>query len=821
MFEIEDLYVEVLLPLALPQNYTYFVPENMHQHIEVGKRVEIQFGKKRIYAGLIVKIEQNLKLKYVPKAVLSVLDDGPIVTVIQLQFWNWMANYYMCTPGEVMQAALPAAFKLSSATKIILKPSVDVDVSLLSDNEYLIYEALETQKELTVKEVLDILEIKSAHRLIKNLLSKQIIVLEEELKYQYKAKYEIYIKLHKAINEDELDVVFEALSRAKKQQALLIDFLRWCEDFSIQKIKKHFLLKQSESSPAVLNGLIQKQILQIEKVQINRLEVNPKEKLIEHQLDEHQQAAYNSLKKQLEQKMVCLLHGITSSGKTQLYLKLMKSIISAGGQVLYLLPEIALTAQIIRRLRAVLPCKTGVYHSKYNDNERVELWQQVKTGEISVVLGARSSVFLPFNNLQLIIVDEAHDSSFKQIDPAPRYHARDAAIALAAWHKAKVVLGTATPSVENYYKANQANNTFGLVQLNKRFGNVKQPKIIIVDLKDAAKRRKMQNHFANNFLEAIKETLKNKEQIILLQNRRGYSPALVCSVCGYVPKCVQCDVSLTYHKFLNELICHQCNYKTRLLKQCPQCSSEDLKIRNYGTEKIEEDLQSLLPNVKVARMDLDTVKRKEAHSKLIAAFENREIDILVGTQMVAKGLDFDNVTMVGIVNADQLLYFPDFRALENAYQLMVQASGRAGRRKTRGKVYIQTYQAENPVFEWIANDDYQAFYQHEIEERKRFEYPPFYRILHLQLKHKDANLVNQASMEFSQQLRTYFGTRIMGPAIPGISYIRNYYLRDVLVKLIPNRKQLQIEKQYIKDVIQKMKSVASYRSVIFRLSVDV
>lgn len=821
MFETNDLYVEVLLPLALPQNYTYFVPENLHNKIAIGTRVEIQFGKKRIYAGLVVKIEKNLELQYVPKAVLSVLDDAPIVTETELKFWNWIASYYMCTPGEVMQTALPAAFKLSSETKILLKQGVEVDVSLLSDNEFLIYEALETQKQLTVKEVLDILEIKSAYRITKSLLDKQIIVLEEELKYQYKPKYETYIKLNDGIGEDELDAVFEDLSRAKKQQALLVDFLRWSEDFSTKKIKKQFLLKQSNSSPAVLNGLLEKHIFEIEKVQINRLDVDPNEKLIEHQLDEHQQAAYDNLKKLLQEKRVCLIHGITSSGKTQLYLKLIKSVIKACGQVLYLLPEIALTAQIIRRLRAVLPCKTGIYHSKYNDNERIELWRQVKNGEVSVVLGARSSVFLPFKNLQLVVVDEAHDSSFKQIDPAPRYHARDCAIALAGFHKAKVVLGTATPSVENYYKATTSNNTFGLVQLNKRFGNVEPPEIIIVDLKDAAKRRKMQSHFATSFLEAIKETLDNKEQVILLQNRRGYSPSLVCGVCGYVPKCVQCDVSLTYHKFLNELICHQCNYKIRLLKQCPQCSSEDLKIRNFGTEKIEEDLLELLPNIKVARMDLDTVRRKEAHSKLIAAFENKEIDVLVGTQMVAKGLDFDNVTMVGIINADQLLYFPDFRALENAYQLMVQASGRAGRRKKRGKVYIQTYQPENPVFEWIANDDYQTFYQHEIEERKRFEYPPFYRILHLQLKHKDVKIVDNASMEISRHLRTYFGTRIMGPAIPGISYIRNYYLRDVLVKLIPNRRQLQVEKQYIKEVMLKMKTVASYRSVIFRITVDI
>jgi len=818
MFETNDIYVDVLLPLALPQIYTYFVPETLHQLIEVGKRVEVQFGKSRIYAGIVSAVHQNLKLAYVPKAVISVMDEKPIVEQLQLNFWKWIANYYQCTEGEVMQAALPAAFKLSSETKVILNPAFSEDASVLTDNEFMVHEALTLQGELSVKEIQSILDIKSTYRIIKSLINKQVITLQEELQYKYKPKFEYYVQLHPDLNDDTLDEAVLTLKRAKKQEQLLIDFLGLCDELGTERLKRSYLVKQTGSTTTLVNALVKKNIFVISEEQTNRLDVDPNETLIEYKFSEQQLKAYDNLKNSVAEKQVTLLHGITSSGKTQLYLKMMQQVIEQGGQVLYLLPEIALTAQIIRRLRLALSCKTGIYHSKYNDNERIELWRDVKLGEIGVIVGARSSVFLPFKNLKLIIVDEAHDSSYKQFDPAPRYNARDAAIKLSTMCKAKVILGSATPSVENYYKAEHS--VFGLVELKERYGGVKAPEIEIIDIKEAARKKQMHTHFSHQLIKVIKTTLDQNEQVILFQNRRGYTPALVCNSCGFVPRCVQCDVSLTYHKFINELLCHQCGYRKRLSQTCVRCGETETRIRNFGTEKIEEDLQNLLPGVKIARMDIDTVKRKEGHSKLIAAFEQQEIDILVGTQMVAKGLDFENVTLVGIINADQLLRFPDFRAGERAFQLMTQVSGRAGRRKKQGKVLIQTYQPEDEIFLWVIQNDYETLFETELSDRKAFNYPPFCRLMHIQLRHKNVEIADKASIYLADILKAYFKNRLNGPSVPIISYIRNFYLREIMLKLPIRSTELKGEKDYIQRCIHQLKSQADYRSVIVKLDVD-
>jgi len=818
MFETNDVYVDVLLPLALPQVYTYFVPEALHKQVKTGKRVEVQFGKSRIYAGLVSAVHHNLKLSYVPKAVISVMDERPIVEALQLNFWRWIAGYYLCTEGEVMQAALPAAFKLSSETKVILNPVFNEDVSILTDNEFLIHEALSIQGELSVKEIQSILDIKSTYRIIKSLINKQVITLEEELQYKYKPKFEYYIQLHPNINDDNIDEAAQSLKRAKKQEQLFIEFLSLCDDLGTDRLKRAYLIKQSGLSSTLINALVKKEIFELQKEQTNRLDVDPNENLIEYKFSETQQKAYRALQKSVAEKQVTLLHGITSSGKTQLYLKMMQSVIEQGGQVLYLLPEIALTAQIIRRLRLALPCKTGIYHSKYNDNERIELWRDVKLGEIGVVVGARSSIFLPFKNLKLIIIDEAHDSSYKQFDPAPRYNARDAAIKLSTMCGAKVILGSATPSVENYYKAQKG--VFGLVELKERYGGVKEPEIDIVDIKEAARKKQMHTHFSHQLISAIKTTLEQQEQVILFQNRRGYTPALVCNSCGYVPRCVQCDVSLTYHKFINELLCHQCGYRKRLSQTCVRCGESETRIRNFGTEKIEEDLQTLLPDIKIARMDIDTVKRKEGHSKLIAAFEQQEIDILVGTQMVAKGLDFENVTLVGIINADQLLRFPDFRAYERAFQLMAQVSGRAGRRKKQGKVLIQTYEPADEIFSWVMHSDFTTLFECEMGDRKTFRYPPYCRLMHVQLRHKNAQIVEKAAEYLASILKAYFGVRLNGPSVPIVSYIRNFYLRELLLKLKVQSTQLAEEKDYVQRCIQQLKAQADFRRVIVKLDVD-
>ncbi len=818
MFETNDIYVEVLLPLALPQVYTYFLPETLHQQIKVGKRVEVQFGKTRIYAGIVSAVHHNLKLTYVPKAVISVMDEAPIVEPLQLNFWTWIAHYYQCTEGEVMQAALPAAFKLSSETKVMLNPAFNEDLSILNDNEFLVHDALSLQGELSVKEIQRILDIKSTYRIIKSLIIKQVITLQEELQYKYKPKFEYYVQLHPNLNDDNLDEAANGLKRAKKQEQLLIDFLNLCDELGTDRLKRSYLIKQSGSNSTLINALVKKEIFVVHEIQTNRLDVDPNETLIEYEFSKVQKNAFQHLEKCIHEKQVTLLHGITSSGKTQLYLKMMQHVIEQGGQVLYLLPEIALTAQIIRRLRLVLSCKTGVYHSKYNDNERIELWREVKSGEIGVVVGARSSVFLPFNNLQLIIIDEAHDSSYKQFDPAPRYNARDAAIKLSTMCGAKVLLGSATPSIENYYKAQKG--VFGLVELTERYGGVLAPEIEIIDIKEAARKKQMHTHFSHQLINEIKKTLSLQEQIILFQNRRGYTPALVCNSCGYVPRCVQCDVSLTYHKFINELLCHQCGYRKRLSQTCVRCGESDTRIRNFGTEKIEEDLQTLLPGVKIARMDIDTIKRKEGHSKLIAAFEQQEIDILVGTQMVAKGLDFENVTLVGVINADQLLRFPDFRAYERAFQLMTQVSGRAGRRKKQGKVLIQTYEPTDDIFAWVMDNDYSTIYQSEMRDRKTFSYPPYCRLMHVQLRHKNAHIVEKAAEYLAAILKAYFKMRLNGPSVPIISYIRNFYLRELLLKLKVQSAQLKQEKDYVQRCIHQMKSEADFRSVIVKLDVD-
>jgi len=809
------IYVKVLLPLALANTYTYYVPETFIDQLAIGKRVEVQFGKTRIYTSIIIAIEKNLVLDYVPKAIQAVLDDEPIVFPQQIEFWKWMAQYYCCTNGEVMQAAIPAAFKLSSETSVLLNPSYQQQGANLNDNEFLVYEALSIQNELTVKEVQKILELKSTYRIIKSLIEKQVITVEEELRYKYKPRYETYVQINPDLTEEAINEAHKKLNKAPKQQQLFEFIL--AETFEGSSLKKKVLLKKAGASYAQLKALVAKNLLLENKQQVNRIDVDPNEKIITYQLNEQQTEAFKSIKDFFIQKKVVLLHGVTSSGKTQIYIELLKEVISEGGQVLYLLPEIALTTQIIRRLKGAVNCRTGVYHSRYNDSERIELWQKVKVAEIDMVVGARSALFLPFKNLQLIIVDEAHDSSFKQQEPSPRYNARDAAIQLAHLSEAKVLLGAATPSVESYRNAKAGK--YGYVTLLNRFGGVQAPNIKLVNLKRSTKRKEMNGNFSKEMMEAIQTALEEKEQVILFQNRRGYAPALVCQSCFYIPKCVQCDVSLTYHKFQRQLICHQCSYRQNVIKQCPSCGDTDLKVRNFGTEKIEEDIELRFPNAKVARMDYDAVKRKNGHAKIINAFENHEIDVLVGTQMVTKGLDFENVQLVGIINADQLLGFPDFRAIERAYQLMVQVSGRAGRRKKQGTVLIQTYHPEHPVFQWVAENNYENFALNELAERKEFLYPPFVRMMNLQLKHKDRDIINKAAIQLCNAFKSQFGNRVIGPAIPIISYVRNFHIRNIAVKMKLG-KNLTAQKEWIKNEIQNLKSEAPFKSVLIQIDID-
>jgi len=809
------LYIKVIVPLAVPNFFTYYVPEELQAEIEIGKRVEVQFGAKRIYAAVVAEITQEVPKDYVPKPINSVLDEAPILSQKHLQLWNWIAHYYLCHIGEVMLAALPASYKLTSETKVSFNENSEIDLSRLNDNEFLVYEALQANKILTVKDIKDITSLKSVYHLIKSLISKQVIEVEEELIYKYKPKYEDWIiRKFSFEEEDKLHQILDGLNRAKKQQEIINYII--AED--VKEIAKKKLLFETRTTSNQVNALVAKGLVHLEKRIIDRVKIE-NTALKKDVLTEQQKSALKTIKQQFQDNKTVLLFGVTSSGKTQVYTELIKEQIKLGKQVLYLLPEIALTNQIIKRLKKTLNTTLGVYHSNYNSNNRLELWQKVLKGELKVVVGARSAVFLPFTNLGLIIVDEEYDGSFKQFDPAPRYNARDLSVILAHISKANLIFGAASPSLEIY--TNALNKKYALVEMKERFGNVALPEIEIIDLKDATRKNKIRNYFTLELIEAINETLAKKEQVIIFQNRRGYAPAYVCDNCAYPKKCVQCDVTLTYHKYMDLLVCHLCHFKTQLEGNCKQCNHNVFTLRNFGTEQIEEIAKTLFDEAKVARMDADTSRSKSGRESLIEQFENNEINILVGTQMVTKGFDFDNVSLVAVLNADAMLHFPDFRATERVFQQLMQVSGRAGRRNKQGRVFIQSYEPSHLVFKWLKTNDYKAFYDVEIMDRSLFNYPPYSRFMQIQLKHKSNSIINKASDYLANLLRIHFGQNLLGPSIPFISYVRNYNIRDINFKLSKNQKTLKDQKQYILEKIEDMKQVKEFKSVIVRLNVDV
>lgn len=812
-------HCHVLLPLALPQVYTFGIPEELKDAVKPGIRVEVQFGKKRYYAGLVKDVFSDFDNAYPVKPVLNILDEKPFVYEWQMAFWEWIAEYYMATEGEVMNAALPAAFKLSSETKVLLNPTFKEDFSSLNDNEYLITEALIHRNELSIKEVKEIVELKSVYYLIKSLLEKNVIIVEEELKQRYKPKKENIVSLHPDFENDEAlqKEVFQKLEkRAPKQMELLMAFYQIKN--SKKKITRPSLLKRAGASASHLNGLVKKNILLVSEQDVSRLKSNRDSRLENYELTKHQSRALQEVRELFVDKPSTLLHGITSSGKTQIYIELMKTEIEKGNQCLYLLPEIAITTQIIERLRKTFGDAVGVYHSKFNNLERIEIWQKTFASEYKILVGPRSSLFLPIDRLSLIIIDEEQDSSYKQFDPAPRFNARDAAIRLGMMRGAKMLLGSATPSLETYRNAEL--EKFGLVELSERYGGVQPPKIELVDIKEATRKMQMKSHFSEQLINEIKSTIEVGEQVILFQNRRGYSPYIVCKLCHWIPNCVQCDVSLTYHKFGSELRCHYCGYRTKLPNTCVACGDHHLQVRGFGTEKIEEELGLIIPEARIARMDLDTVSRKNAHSKLIERFESHQLDILIGTQMVTKGLDFSRVSLVAILNADQLIRFPNLRVLERAYQLMVQVAGRAGRRENQGKVLIQTYTPDHPIFNWVIENDFQSFYKNEISERKMFSLPPDFRLIQITLKHRDKDKVNDASFRMTKFLKSKLGHLVLGPSVPIISFIRRYHLRNVLIKIPKNTAEIKRSKEIIKDAIDRMHMDQNLKSVLSSIDVD-
>jgi primosomal protein N' (replication factor Y) len=843
----QTLFVDVLLPLAVPNLYTYRVPFELNDKVKPGVRAMVQFGKSKFYSALIKNIHENPPA-YTAKYVEEILDVHPIVNEKQFTFWDWISNYYLCYRGEVMNAALPGGLKLNSETKLVLAREIDFEseeIKKLSDNEYLLLEALERRNVLTYSEVAQIISVKNPQVVIKQLLSKQLVILQEELKEKYKPKLVAYVKLNGVYKDEEkLKEVFESLEKkAYKQLEILLFYLKEVKRDEKEEygwVKRNLFLKQFDS--AAINSLVKKEIFTQQEFETGRIEFDAYD-LGEKALSVAQQKGLTEIETAFKEHTVCLLHGITGSGKTEIYAELIKKTIAEGKQVLYLVPEIALTTQLISRIKKYFGDNVGVYHSRFSENERVETWNSVLTNQEksplfqggtpvsdgggglrfnqaqhNIVLGARSALFLPFDNIGLIIVDEEHDSSYKQHDPAPRYHARDAAIYLASLHKAKVLLGTATPCIETYYNAKQ--NKYGLVELTERFGNAVLPQINVIDTRNSESNKATQdNVISGPLFDEIQNTLKKKEQVILFQNRRGFAPYTECRTCGHVPCCVQCDVSLIYHKATQKLTCHYCGYTTAPPTTCSACGSTDLRYKGFGTQKIEEEIEIMLPDAKIKRMDIDSTRSKNAYKQIIDDFDAGEIDILTGTQMVTKGLDFDNVGLVGVLQADHLLSYPDFRSYERAFQLMTQVSGRAGRKEKQGRVLIQTTQPDNKIIEWVIAHNFKQMYSSIVAEREEFLYPPFTRLFNFTFIAKEYDLLNAASENFGDAMKKIFAHRVLGPEFPLVSRIKNEYHKQILLKVERNYSPSQV-REYLNKIITDFKTDKLFSKVRLKIDVD-
>lgn len=845
------LFAEILLPLPVPGSFTYRVPYELNMKAKIGQRAVVQFGKSKVMSGLIISLSTDVPDCNNIKYLLDVLDDEPVINEKQLKLWKWIASYYMCHLGEVMQAALPSALKLSSESKISLAEDFEVDNMALSDNEYLIAEALQIQLQLTITEVSKIIGYKKVMPLIKTMIEKKIIVMHEELQQKYKAKYERYVRLTNTYREEEkLHELMDTLSkRAYKQLELLMAFMV-LGGSADNEILASELLKKANAGSAVLNALVEKGIFETYQKRVSRLKnYKALTDVLSIILTDKQQVAFDEIHKGFDDDRPVLLHGVTASGKTEIYIKLIQEAIDKGKQVLYLLPEIALTEQIINRLKKYFGDKVGVYHSRYDNNERVEIWHQVKnfrsqqstdnsqqtetperqfpvetygrtfpvSSKYQIIIGSRSSLFLPFTDLGLIIVDEEHDSSFKQIDPAPRYSARDVAAVMSKMFNASLLLGSATPSFESYHNARQGK--YHLVTITERYGGVEMPEIIVDDLRIETRRKTMQANFGSVLVDAMNKTLEEKNQVILFQNRRGFSLRIECDHCNYIPQCINCDVSLTYHKNQNILKCHYCGYTTNVPTECPSCRSTDLKMHGFGTERIEDDLKIVFPNATSSRLDLDTTRTKNSYRYILEQFQSKETNILVGTQMVTKGLDFDSVKVVGILNADNMLTFPDFRAYERSYQLMEQVSGRAGRKGEKGKVIIQTYQPQHPVILNVISHDYVKFYEEQMPIRRQFNYPPYSRLILIRLKDVDSMKLNKAAELLSRTFRKVFKENLLGPEYPVVSRVKNQYIKQMIIKV---DKTLNINniKEFIGGTIENFKHENEYKSVKIQIDVD-
>ncbi len=769
-----------------------------------------------MYAALVFNIHQTKPTLYEAKDIHQILDETPLVNELQLKHWQWIANYYMCSLGDVYRASLPSAFLLESET-IINKNDAFKEEDILADDEFLIFEALQHQSQLTIHQVVAILGKKKVMPIVNSLIKKTAITIKEEIYEQYKPKLVKYVRLNASYNSDDsLEKLLTELSRAKKQRDAVLTFFQLSA--SKKPIKAKDLEEKAQVSSSILKSLADKEILEFYHIQTDRIQFKGDTNSLKT-LNEFQEKALLDIKESFKEKDVTLLHGITSSGKTEVYTKLIQEVLDAGKQVLFLLPEIALTTQIITRLQFYFGDQISVFHSKYSMNERVEVWNNVLESKTKaqIILGARSSIFLPFSNLGLIVVDEEHETSYKQFEPSPRYNARDAAIVLAKIHEAKILLGSATPSLESYFNAQQ--NKYGFVELNRRFGNVQLPKIELIDVKEKHRKKEMTGHFSDRMIKLITAALEEKEQVILFQNRRGYSPVVECNTCGVSPECPNCDITLTYHKFRGELRCHYCNYQRAMPNSCGACGSNTLDTKGFGTEQIELELKQLFPDFNIGRMDLDTTRGKYGYQKIIGAFEAKEIDILVGTQMLSKGLDFANVSLVGILNADTMLNFPDFRAHERAYDMMVQVSGRAGRSVKQGNVAIQTFNPYHQILQQVSTTNYTEMYKEQLQERWQYKYPPYYRLIKITLKHRDYNKVENGVNWLAKALQNSFGEHVLGPTAPAVSRIRNQYIKNIVIK-IPPKQSLANTKKQLQKIKNTFEAVKDFRPIRFITDVD-
>lgn len=805
------MYAETILPLPLNTTFTYSVPPEMERDLQVGSRVLVQFGRRKHYTAIVASVSDRFNGPYEVKPLIALLDKSPIVRYPQLKLWQWVADYYLCTIGEVYRAAIPTGLKPESETFVSLSTDYDPDVTenadsqdastpgeKLAEREAMVVMLLSEKKKMRVSEIEQKLRLASTTAVINSLLEKGVVEINENIVERYRPKKEVFVRLKIPRGDHEaLHTLFDAVTRSRRQEQALVAYLdlsRWMsrEDTPLS-VTREALLNKSQATPGILKAMADKGIFEIYRENINRLKTSVHSAVAAPPvLSDEQQRALSEIRRAFVDKEVVLLHGVTGSGKTEIYTHLIREVLDRGDQVLYLVPEISLTTQLTDRLRRVFGDLLVVYHSKFSDNERVDIWRRMlSSNEPMVVLGARSAVFLPFARPGLVIVDEEHEASYKQYDPAPRYNARDVATVLARMHGARTLFGSATPSIETYWKARQGR--YGLVTLDHRYEGAQLPDVEIVDMREQRKQKLASGSISRPLRLLTEEALKSGRQAIMFQNRRGFAPVVVCRTCGWTPKCVNCDVSMVYHKHTAMLRCHYCGFSQSLPNVCPACGENSIEIYGYGTERIAEEMHRTFDGYRVARMDLDTTRNKDAYQEIIEEFAGHETDILVGTQMVSKGLDFEKVALVGVINADTLLNFPDFRSNERAFNMLEQVAGRAGRRRDKGSVIIQTTRPDSEVLQRVKAHDYIGFYEEELLQRQKYYYPPFTKIINIYLRSKDAQAVDRAAVKFALALREIFGNRVLGPEKPFVSRVATWYIQSIMLKVESNASMIKVK----------------------------